>query len=249
MKCVRTWTNLFAAVSVTWLLVSCGQAPTAPTPPSPSGSALLPQPSPSGPTLRGVVFQRTGQGRRPIAGARVFVVDLVEGPYGNFPWFELASDMNGGFSLTNALDGREVKITAFLGPGGGLWNESGLSQVCAVHSTAGLGATVEIELVERGVPPGKLNSPVLSGVVFENTGDGSRPAADMAVLYSSNNHDGADVYMRTDAEGRYRFCGIPLGAGYLLPACPRGTLPPPNYRPTTFPVDVRGDTILNAFCP
>ena len=71
----------------------------------------------------------------------------------------------------------------------------------------------------------------------------------MAVLYSSYGHDGADVYTRTDASGRYTFCGIPFGPGYVLPACTRAVTPPPGYRGTTLSVEIRGDTSLNAECP
>lgn len=247
MECIRTVRCLFAPISLTALLLSCSQPPTAPTPPS-STSHPASQATPFGPTLTGLVFQNDGLGTRPISGARVFIVDLVDGPYGDFPWYDLVSDINGRFSLI-VPPHRAVKITAYAGPGSGLWNQSGLSQVTAVHPTIDGDTTVEIELMQHGVLPGTANSPVLSGVVSESTAGGLRPATDMAVLYSSNKHDGADVYARTDAEGRYKFYGIPVGAGYLLPACTRGMMPPPNYRAITFPVDIRGDTVLNANCP
>ena len=249
MPNVRTVMSVFIALSLPGLLASCTQPSTAPTPSSSSTSPRTPQPSPSGPTLTGVVFQNTAQGRRPISAARVFVVDLVDGPYGNFPWYELQSDANGRLSLANVPPERAVKVTGYDGAGSGLWNQSGLYQMCAVHPTIDGDTTADIELVQRGALPGAVDSPVLSGVVFESTAEGRRPAGDMAVLYSSNNHDGADVYTRTDAEGRYRFCGLPVGAGYLLPACTRAMAPPPNYHPITFPVDVRGDTALEANCP
>jgi hypothetical protein len=103
---------------------------------------------------------------------------------------------------------------------------------------------VEIELVARGVQPRTLDSPVLSGVVFESTAEGQRPVADMVVYYTSMSiiTDSIDVDRRTDAEGRYRFWNIPVGTGYLIPVCTRATTP------LMFPVDVRGDTVLNATC-
>src|SRR5262249_18832712 len=153
--------------------------------------------------LNGTVFENTGAGRRPISGARVFVVDLLDGPYGYVPWYELASDANGRFSVL-PLPQRAVKITAYAGSGVGLWNQSELFQVSAVHPTVDGATSVEIELVRHGVIPRIQESPVLSGVIFESTAEGRRPAADMAVIYSSHGHDGADVYARTDAEGRYR---------------------------------------------
>ncbi len=108
---------------------------------------------------------------------------------------------------------------------------------------------MEIELVRIGVQPRTTDSPMLSGVIFERTAEGQRPAADMAVIYSSNNHDGADVYTRTDAEGRYRFWNIPVGGGELLPACTRAKTPPPDLRVNLFAVGIAGDTVLDALCP
>jgi hypothetical protein len=248
VRSVRTF--VVVASALVGIVTSCSQPPTAPSPLSPSPPAPVP-PSPSGSTLTGVVLEATEQGRRPIPGAQVFVVDLDQGPYGYAPWYELTTDINGRFILANdAISGRAVKLTAYEKPGvGPLFNQSDLFQVRAVHPTVGAGTTVEIELVRLGVQPGTSDSPVLSGVVFESTSEGRRPAKDMAVLYSSNNHDGADVYTRTDAEGRYRFWNLPVGAGYLLPACTRAKTLPPDFRAVTFPVDILGDTVLDAACP
>jgi hypothetical protein len=102
---------------------------------------------------------------------------------------------------------------------------------------------VDIELVPRGVQPRTLDSPVLSGVVFESTAEGLRPAADRVVSYNSTGSDSVDAYGRTDAEGRYRFWNIPVGAGYLQPVCL-------NAKSLVMvPVDVHGDTVLDAECP
>jgi hypothetical protein len=244
VKCARTVGWVFVALSLVGI-TSCSQPPTSP---APATSPPAPQSAPSDPSLTGVVFQKTEDGRRPISGARIVVVDLLEGPYGNFPWYELASDINGHFSLV-AFARRAVKITAYAGSSSGLWNQSGLFQVSAVHPIVEGATSVEIELVRHGEAPRTQESPVLSGVIFESTAEGRRPAADMAVIYSSRRHDGADVYARTDDEGRYRFYGIPGGDGYLLPACTRAIMLPPNYRPVTFAVDVHGDTVLDANCP
>jgi hypothetical protein len=65
------------------------------------------------------------------------------------------------------------------------------------------------------------------------------------VLYSSNSHDGADVYARTDAGGRYNFCGLPLGSGYVLAGCPGALTPFPEFRFTRASVEIRGDTVLD----
>jgi hypothetical protein len=116
--------------------------------------------------------------------------------------------------------------------------------MCAVHPTIDGDTIADIELVQAGVLPMTYGSPTLSGVVFE-TSTGRRPAAGTPVLYSSNGHDGADVYMRTDAAGRYNFCRLPLGAGYVLAGCPGAVMPVPGFRFTRVPVEIRGDTVLD----
>src|SRR5687767_3709605 len=210
MQRVRSVRTFVVAFTLAGIATSCSQPPTGPSRSSPSTSAAVldPSPTPASSSLIGVVVEATAQGSRPIPGANIFVVDLIEGPYGDFPWYELTSDMNGRFTLAPAIPGRAVKITAYEPPGFGLWNQSGLFQVRAVHPTVGRETTVEIELVRVGGQPRTFDSPVLSGVVFETTAAGRRPAADMAVLYSSYNHDGADVYARTDAKGRYSFWNL-----------------------------------------
>jgi len=230
---------------VTPMLLGCGgQAP------SPAPSAVVqPSPPPSRPpSLTGTVLQNDGSQRRPVAGAHVLIVDLVEGPYGNFSWFDVATTADGRFSAYPP-EGRAVKVTAYAGSTSVLWNRSGLSQVCAVHPVVSPEIRVELELTAPGIRPSNWTSPVLSGVVYETISERRMPAADMPVLYSSYGHDGADVYTRTDSQGRYTFCALPFGAGYVLPACTRSETLPPGYRPTTFPVDIRGDTVLNVDCP
>jgi len=242
---VRSVTCLFTELALTGLLAACSEPPTIATPSPSSPAPPVPRPSPqTGPALTGVVFQNTEQGRRPISGARVYVVDLVDGPYGNFPWYELQCDSNGRFSLANAGPGRAVKLTGYDGPGNGLWNQSGLSQICAVHPTIDGDTMADIELVQAGVLPMTYGSPTLSGVVLE-TSKGRRPVAGVPVLYSSYGHDGADVYTRTDAQGHYNFCRIPLGTGYVLAGCSGAVTPFPGFRYTLTPVEIHGDTVLD----
>jgi len=193
------------------------------------------------------VFQQTREGRLPVAGAHVVVVDLFDGPYGNYPWFEVASGADGRFT-PGAFPGRAVKITAYAGPGFAPLSDGEFVQACAEHPVVDADTRADVELTHPGVRPSRWEPPIVSGLISENTPAGRRPTADMAVLYSSRGHDGADVYTRTDASGRYAFCNVPIGAGYVLPACTQGA-PAPGFRPTTFPVEVGGDTVLNADCP
>jgi hypothetical protein len=221
------------------LLVACNSTPTAPSAPTPPS---LPPTSP--PALRGTVFENTSVGRRPIAGAHVFVVDLDDGPYGDYPWYVVDSDAGGHFTMASLPSGRPVKLTAYVGSTNPRLNDSGLSQVCAAHPTPGVDAAAEIDLFSPEAIPRTLRSPILRGVIVE--GSPSRPAADLAVIYSSNGHDGADVYTRTDADGRFAFCGLPEGSGHVLPFCSRDRAPSPG---ATHAVEIRGDTTLNITCP
>jgi hypothetical protein len=196
--------------------------------------------------LRGTVFENSTQGRRPIPGAHVFVVDLADGPYGDFPWYMIDTDAAGGFSIASLPPGRPVKLTAYVGSTSPRLNDSGLSQVCAVDPTPGIESAIEIDLFSREAVPRNLGSPRLTGVIVE--GAAARPAADVAVIYSSNGHDGADVYTRTDVSGRYTFCALPEGRGYVLPFCARDTSPVTSAA-TTYPLEIRGDTTLDIACP
>src|SRR5262245_45111536 len=188
MRSARHLARLAATLALTGIFANCGGSPTVPTPPASTTTPQGAGANPSRPVLTGVVFEAEGQSRRVLPGAEVIVVDLVEGPYGNYPWFSTTTDANGRFTVS-AFARRTVKVTAFEKPGvGGLWTPSDLFQTRAVHPTVDTDAIVEIELDRRGTQPGSLDSPVLSGVVFETTTQGRQPAADMAVLYSSNGH-------------------------------------------------------------
>jgi hypothetical protein len=234
----------FSAIIVVVATVAChgsSPAPTQPTQPPPSQAG-----SPSPATLRGTVIENTSQARRPIPGAHVFVVDLADGPYGNFPWYMVDTDAAGRFSIARLPPGRPVKLTAYVGSTSPRLNASGLSQVCAVDPTPGIDTAIEIDLFSREAVPRILVSPRLTGVIVE--GAAARPAADLAVIYSSNGDDGADVYTRTDASGRYTFWALPEGLGYVLPFCARDTSPGVSAA-TTYPLEIRGDTTLNIACP
>jgi hypothetical protein len=237
------WTRLLAWLIVTGLLAGCSEQATtlSPSPVSNPRGAPAPQ---SDPALTGIVFETTEQGRRPVSSARVVVVDLLDGPYGDYGWSEVSSDASGRFSIASLPRGRPVKVTAYVGPNGGLWNQSSLFQVCAVHPTIDGDTTADVELVQAGIRPTTYGSPTLSGVVFE-TSKGRRPVAGAPVLYSSNNHDGADVYARTDHAGRYSFCRLPLGTGYVLVGCAGAVTPFPGFRYTKTHVEVQGDTVLD----
>ena len=78
--------------------IACGQTPS--TTPKVSPTPLPPVPVISGSVVTGVMFENTGWERQPVPGARVVVVDLIEGPYGDYPWHETTTDATGRFSVT-----------------------------------------------------------------------------------------------------------------------------------------------------
>jgi hypothetical protein len=226
------------------LAAACGRTPAgapdvAPTPVPPSSA-------PSGSVVTGFVFENTGRERRALAGARVIAVDLLDGPYGDFAWYETRTDAAGRFTIAS-FENRRIKITAYSsGTPGPLWSQS-LYQVCGVHPLVNGHTSTDVELLRAGIEPAVWTSPTLSGVVYEHTPEGLRPAPQMAVLYSSYSHDGADVYTRTDDAGRYRFCDVPPGSGYVLPACSRAESPP-EHPVNIFSVRIAGDTVFNPEC-
>jgi hypothetical protein len=228
----RAVTCFFAALALPGLPAACVDPPTVLAPSSSSPPAAL-QPQANPPSLKGVVFENTVQGRHPISGARVEVSDLIEGPYRNYPWYATSSETNGLFRVSvQALSGRVVRLTARAGPG--------LYQLCAVHPTIGADTTADIELAAPGVSLA-CGSPNLSGIAFEATPEGRRPVAGVPVWYFSfAPHDAADVYTRTDAQGRYAFGGLPPSPGELIAGCSPGDL-----RKNRFPVDIHRDTVLD----
>ncbi len=238
---------LFTWLLLAGLLAACRETPTivsplSPSPDPPGNPAPVTNP-PTGLPLTGIVFEATAGGRRPVSGARVFVVDLLGGPYGDYGWYESVADTDGRFTISDLLRGRSVKITAYDGPDSGLWNQSDLNQVCAVHPTIDGNTSADVELVRDGRVPTTYGSPILSGVVFDTSKE-RRPVAGAPVLYSSFSHDGADVYTRTDVNGRYSFCRLPLSAGYVLAGCP-GIPRPAGSSYTQASVEIRGDTVLD----
>jgi hypothetical protein len=152
------------------------------------------------------------------------------------------SDANGRFSAPRVFPGRPVKVTAYIGRDIGIWNQSAVPRRARFITIEG-DTMADVDLVQAGVLPMTYGSPTLSGVVIE-TSHGRRPVEGTPVLYSSYGHDGADVYTRTDANGRYNFCRLPLGPGYVLAGCPGNVTPFPAFRGANVPVEIIGDTVL-----
>jgi len=212
---------------------ACNDSPAVSAPSAATGAPGLPTP-PTSRVLTGAVFGNVGQERRPISAARVYVTDLLEGPYGNYPWFEARTDPDGRFSIAlPGLNNRTVRVSAHVEPA--------LAQLCAVHRTMDRDTTADIELAEPGVLSSTAcGTPILFGVVFEDTPDGRRPVANVPVSYFSRGpHDSMDVYTQTDAAGRYSFGDLPFGLGWLAAGCYKDRL---QSSQNSLGIDVTGDT-------
>ena len=140
------------------VVTACAEmaTPTAPnaTPPTSTTPQTNPQTTPQTTLpVTGIVFEATSGGRRPVSGAHVFIVDLLEGPYGDYGWYESVTEPDGIFTISNVLRGRSVKITAYEGHDSGLGNQLNLNQVCAVHPIIDGNTTADVELVRDGRVP------------------------------------------------------------------------------------------------
>lgn len=230
---MRGIARLIITLALTGLGGACKASPAAIAPSPPTGPSVLP-PAPASRVLSGTVFRNTGEERRPISAARVYVTDLLEGPYGNYQWFSAQADANGRFTIAlPGLTNRTVRVTAQAEPP--------LAQLCAVHPTMDRDTTADIELAEPGVfSSSRCGSPTLSGVIFEDTPQGRRPVANAPVFYISRGpHDSLDVYTQTDAGGGYFFGDLPLGPGWLAAGCYRDR---PQSEVNSVRLDLAADT-------
>ena len=220
MRAARLSMLLSTALAVGGFLVACNQPLAPPTPPTATAPTVTGS-SPLLHTVSGVVFDGTAQG--PRTGAGNFVNYLVEtgGTVGR-----VVVDADGRYTIPNVPHGSKIRATAF---GGG-----DLKQTCAAHAFVDADTVLDIELVRPGTRSLRHRAPTLSGVVFQTTAEGRQPVAGTQVVYYSVFKGTYDVYMTTDANGRFEFCGLPLGAGDLMAGdCHDATL--------QVPVEIRGD--------
>ena len=142
-------------------------------------------------------------------------MDLLYGPY-EWPWSDLTSDPNGGVHNANPILGRKVKVTALENVGvGEPISFRGLRTLrCVLCTSLWIGTPSirwrsSLPVVERSPEDWTRRSyPALCLRPPQKDAD---PPGTRFVIYSSNSHDGMDVYQRTDAEGRYRFWNLPVG--------------------------------------
>jgi len=220
----------FVVISLT--LTACGGSDFGSSQPaSPSSVPSLPSaltPTPDGFRLSGTVFESTLQGSRPAPGGHVFF--WVESRFGG----RVPVDTSGRYVIDGLAAAPIIRLTWMPGP-----ELLELHQPCPANvAMATTDTHRDIEVVRLGFNDFRYDSPTLSGMVYETTADGRRPLPHTRVLYSMNDWNGFDVYTDTDADGHYIFCRIPRGPGRLGAGdC--------NDAVFTFPVDVKGDTVVD----
>jgi hypothetical protein len=174
------------------LSVSCGEKPAGPlTGPTQSVPQIA--------TLSGLVFEGTPQGDRPLGGVKLEIHALL----GFTSLGTVSSDAEGRYVFGNVPRGTTVALARVSGI---------LEQQCVASTTVQTDTVLDVELGEAHPSTRLLRSPIVSGVIFENTPAGRRPIPNAPVSYDWDCLDGAaEASTRSDANGRYEICRLPRG--------------------------------------
>ena len=154
-------------------------------------------------SIGGVVNLRTATGVGPSAKARVggFVITTNGNGYS---MGVATTDSAGRYKFSQVPEGFVVLF-------------AGLDQPCAATATVKGDVTRNIEVVTPGVQPAPQakDSSVLSGVVYRQTPTGRQfiSAARVELAFFATLITATTT---TDANGRYRLCGIPAGARWSV---------------------------------
>jgi hypothetical protein len=191
------------AVPLVLITLACGSEssapavtiPTAPTPPASTFPTV---------TLTGNVIERVSGA--PASGASVGVGSAQ----GSAPWT--------GSPGSARVDGEgryQLKVREDPGPAYVKASKVGYVQQCAVSVTLRADVNVDLiitpfaDVVTNGLPTAP-NLRHISGVVYELTDNGRHPLSNAWVGWDAL-LDAVVAETRTDAQGRYRLCGIPMG--------------------------------------
>lgn len=187
---------LIAAVAFCITGAGCMESPTTPSQPSPPSLA----------TLTGTVFETTPDGRRPVPGAYLNALG------GGGDSISAYADADGRYAFTNKEIGALVLVQAVSVPGVRVPRH----QPCVESVVMQRDSVVDVEFNLAGVR-GTGGPPFVSGTVFQTTATGREPVPMRMVLYyvkpSSASYLATFTY--TDAAGRYEFCKVPLGPGWV----------------------------------
>ena len=206
------------------LSVSCGEE-VGRTPTVPTQSPTVPTLGAQRVSVSGRVFEGTLQGDRPIAGAEFEIHSLINAGLGT-----VASDAAGRYTVGDLVLGTAIALARTSGP----------AQQCVASTTLTAGAdnVLDVEL-GSAYPSARLSrSPVLSGLIFEQTAAGRQSVPNAAIYYDWDCLDGTpEAGAITDANGRYELCRLPRG-GCLIVVSPDG-------RVASRSVDVLRDTVVD----
>jgi hypothetical protein len=197
-------------------LAACNHSPTAPSaatastpspPPPTTGAPPIPTGSHS---LTGVITEKGPQGDRPLGGANVNAWVQTSTIGYSYMWAHgpRLTDSDGRYQLTNLPQGATVQLEVY---------KQGFVQQCAApqfvvngqhHLDAQLVARTNVSASRDSVPPSAAGFRIVSGVVYEITNEGRRPAPEAFVDYEPT-MDSPAALTYTDALGRFLLCGIP----------------------------------------
>jgi hypothetical protein len=218
----------------TILLFACAVSGCGPSPPTAPTRAESSPPSPpvgSGPlTVSGTVYDVSSVGEPRIPGGRVHV------------WADSASvgyadvQVEGTFALRGVPAARLVRLVWV--PSLDVNGFEQLHPASAVVSTDSGLIRRDVAVARRGARTFACNVPTLSGIVYETIPTRRRILTDTRVLYTLAGYGGFDAYTTTDAEGRFRFCGLPAGPATLGAGdCHDAVM--------TQSIEVKGDTVVD----
>lgn len=157
-------------------------------------------------TVSGVLTELTASGRRPLAGAQVWLWIQLDTEGWRFA--PAVTDSSGFYYFLGVPDG-SVGLEAFT---------VRFDQPCAaVATTHSVNTTLNIDVVSRASPLPALasGSPTLTGTVYETTASGRLPVAGAVVSYTWWWEAGTAT-TSTDAAGRYALCNLPFGTNQDL---------------------------------
>ena len=184
------------------LQASCGKS----SPAAPTTVTIEPPTAPALHDLTLVVVEGTPGGLRPVPfPVGMFSYHRPGESYGTGDSF--VGDADGRKVFPHVLHGTDVRFLGF---------RSGYTQPCFVGGRVVAESTMQLELVTRGSRPRVLDSPTLSGTVYNNTPDGRAPVPDLQIQFMGGAHGLTLVHGWTDSAGRYEFCRLPRGPGKLV---------------------------------
>jgi hypothetical protein len=184
--------------------------------------------------ISGTVFENTPDGRRPVPNTPIErIIDQQGSAYiGNVT----TTDANGRYTIPDVPAGAVFAVFA-----------ASWAQPCPAVTVVRGDTVLDIQVVRGPLYPTSGSSPMLSGVVFYRTPDGARHPYDTGVGFFSPSLDGGHINLvrgRTDVQGRFALCGLPLGVGIVQ--VNGGSDIDPGFRKS---VTIEGDTVFEFEVP